>query len=488
MSGSPGPITRAQFDAWLSPGDRVNPSAYDPGRMTHEITGDVPAAPTGVTATVQSDGRVRVTFAKPSNPIADDRASSYRLQRAPVTGGSVGTFAEVAARTADLTAEFLDTPTATGTFAYRVIARSVTGDSPASATVQSVVSAPAPATTGSRISLDNGPANSGGANGLLDFGDRVELTFDRAVTVSGGWSVVLLDRDGTQVRLESPNTTPVVSGSASNVLTLYVGSGALTTLVPGAAAGFDISTSTTNPATTGFVQVRTATGVGNATGVWNLPKSGLGSPYNNSRVVIDGTGAGVLTPAAPAGHLVATVAGSRLEAGRDEVQTVTVATNATGGTWTLEFGGQTTTAMPYDANAAAIRAALEALPTVGVGNVVVTGGPIHTTAVTVQFTAALGGTNQPGMAADGSNLTGSSVTPPGALTAVDGMAVTGIVKGDRVTAYTTAGSVLGTALAGDNGRTTVTLAPPVTAGQQLYVVVEQAATTRFSRTATVVVS
>lgn len=489
VANSPGPITRSQFEAWLSAGDRVNPSAYDPGRTTHVISGDVPSAPTGFGASILTDGRVRLTFAKPTNPVADDKASSFRLQRAPVTSGAIGSFTEVMARSADQTPEFTDTPPSNGTFAYRVISRSVTGDSPASATVQVTVSAPAPATTGSRIAVDNGPGNSGSANRILDNGDRIELTFDRAITVSSGWSVVLLDVDGTQVRLESPNVTPTVAGSSGNVLTLNIGSGALTLLADGANKQIDIAPGTSNASTTGFLQVLSATAIGNGSGVWNLPKSGLGSPFNNSRVIIDGSGSGTLTPVMPTGHLVGSAAGSKVEAGVDEVQTITVATNATGGTWTLTFGGKTAT-LAHDANAAAVQAGLEALSSIGTGNVVVTGGPIASSAVTVRFTGTLGALNQPALVVDGKDLTapsGQTVTAPAVSTVVEGQAVSGIVAGDRVSVHTTGGSLLGSAVAGANGRTTVALAPPVVAGQTVYVVVEQASTLRRSRTATVVV-
>lgn len=45
----------------------------------------------------------------------------------------------------------------------------------------------------------------------------------------------------------------------------------------------------------------------------------------------------------------------------------------TGGTFTLSVGGQTTSGIAFDANAAAVRSALEALSSVGVGNATVTG-------------------------------------------------------------------------------------------------------------------
>jgi hypothetical protein len=65
----------------------------------------------------------------------------------------------------------------------------------------------------------------------------------------------------------------------------------------------------------------------------------------------------------------------------DDVQTMTISGTPTGGTYTitLEFpsgNSQTTTALAYNANAATIQAALQALSNIGSGNVAVTGtGP-----------------------------------------------------------------------------------------------------------------
>jgi hypothetical protein len=87
-----------------------------------------------------------------------------------------------------------------------------------------------------------------------------------------------------------------------------------------------------------------------------------------------------------------------------EVQTVTITGVPTGGDFTLTFNGQTTGDIAFDAAAAAVELAIEALSNVGAGNATVTGsagGPY-----TVTFGAALG--NVPQMTADGSGLTGGS--------------------------------------------------------------------------------
>lgn len=86
----------------------------------------------------------------------------------------------------------------------------------------------------------------------------------------------------------------------------------------------------------------------------------------------------------------------------DEVQTVTIAL-ATGGTFTLTFSGQTTSAIAYNATAAAVKSALEALSNVGVGDVnVAKVGSVWT----VSFAGALADTNVAQMTANAASLTG----------------------------------------------------------------------------------
>lgn len=72
-----------------------------------------------------------------------------------------------------------------------------------------------------------------------------------------------------------------------------------------------------------------------------------------------------------------------------EVQQITLTGSPTNGTFTLSLGAYTTAPIAYNASAAAIQAALEALPNVGDGNAAVTGGPFPDTPVTVTFTSAV---------------------------------------------------------------------------------------------------
>lgn len=95
-------------------------------------------------------------------------------------------------------------------------------------------------------------------------------------------------------------------------------------------------------------------------------------------------------------------------AGTSEVQTVTISGGPTGGTFVLDFNGQPTTDLAFNATAASVQTALQALSTIGAGNATVTGsagGPY-----TITFAGTLANTNVPQLVAV-SNLTGG--TSPG---------------------------------------------------------------------------
>lgn len=90
----------------------------------------------------------------------------------------------------------------------------------------------------------------------------------------------------------------------------------------------------------------------------------------------------------------------------DDVQTVTISGSPTGGTFTLTFGGQTTSGIAYNAAASAVQSALQALSSIGSGNATVSGpngGPWI-----VDFTGTLGYASQTLMTANSSGLTGGS--------------------------------------------------------------------------------
>lgn len=60
--------------------------------------------------------------------------------------------------------------------------------------------------------------------------------------------------------------------------------------------------------------------------------------------------------------------------GTDEIQIVAIGNNPTGGTFTLNFDGQVTGAIPHDASAATVKTALETLSNIAVDDIIVTGG------------------------------------------------------------------------------------------------------------------
>jgi hypothetical protein len=90
---------------------------------------------------------------------------------------------------------------------------------------------------------------------------------------------------------------------------------------------------------------------------------------------------------------------------RDEVQRLD--TNCEGGSFILSFEGQPTASLPCAATASEIQLALEALPTVGAGNVAVSGRRVGLAAnYAVAFVEDLGSRDLDQLLADGSGLTG----------------------------------------------------------------------------------
>lgn len=102
--------------------------------------------------------------------------------------------------------------------------------------------------------------------------------------------------------------------------------------------------------------------------------------------------------------------------GVNQVDTITVTGTPTGGTFSVAYNGSTAVNVAYNATASALQSALEGLPTIGAGNVAVTGtGPY-----TVTFQGALAEQNLANLVVSGAGLTGgaspnaaSVVTTPG---------------------------------------------------------------------------
>jgi hypothetical protein len=91
----------------------------------------------------------------------------------------------------------------------------------------------------------------------------------------------------------------------------------------------------------------------------------------------------------------------------NEVQTITTTGTPTGGTFRLSFRGVQTAALAHTSTSAQVQAALEALSTIGTGNVTCTGGPLPT-GVVVTFVGLLAGSNWPMIALANNSLTGGT--------------------------------------------------------------------------------
>lgn len=120
-----------------------------------------------------------------------------------------------------------------------------------------------------------------------------------------------------------------------------------------------------------------------------------------------------------------------LTGGANEVQQISVVSAAVGSLKVIvRFNGVDSGNIRMDANAASIQATLEAMSSIGTGNVVVTGGPIQTTPALVTFVGALGLANQPAMTF---TLVDGGITTPLITTITNGAAGTSLfsVKANR---------------------------------------------------------
>jgi sugar lactone lactonase YvrE len=138
----------------------------------------------------------------------------------------------------------------------------------------------------------------------------------------------------------------------------------------------------------------------------------VGTPTYGSREVIDASTKAKGIAVDPFDNRLYVAEGSRVSAydaegnlGINEVQRIRLL-EATGGTFKLKFGGQETSAIPFNAKAGEVKAALEALSSIGAGNVSVT-SPKEGEEFFITFTGALGRTDTEAIAGDTSGLTGS---------------------------------------------------------------------------------
>lgn len=105
------------------------------------------------------------------------------------------------------------------------------------------------------------------------------------------------------------------------------------------------------------------------------------------------------------GNAVVVKLNGAIAAGKNEKQSAVKTGAPTGGTFTLTWSGQTTAAIAFNADAATVQAALEALSNIAPGDVSVTTVPLGWL---VEFTGTLRRTNVAAMTASGAGLTGGS--------------------------------------------------------------------------------
>lgn len=148
---------------------------------------------------------------------------------------------------------------------------------------------------------------------------------------------------------------------------------------------------------------------------WLLSQHGT-DPGTTPSITLD---VSAFTPAThyPNGYLLSGIVLGRITAGgkfgpysgrASEVQTVGLGA-ATAGTVTVTFDGETTAAIAFNATAATVQAALEALSNLNSGDVTVTGGPLPGV-MTLTFAGARAGANVPEVTVTPTGLTGGTVT------------------------------------------------------------------------------
>lgn len=144
---------------------------------------------------------------------------------------------------------------------------------------------------------------------------------------------------------------------------------------------------------------------------------------------------------------------SRTGIALNEVQELTVSGTPTGGTLTITYDGDTTSGISFDAAPSAVETAMEALSSIGTGNVVCTGGTLPSGTVSIEYVKDLGQQSLALATADGSGLTGGSTPDATIAEATDGFDYLGSysddgTSGGRITSSTVLIS-LGTASAGE---------------------------------------
>ena len=136
-----------------------------------------------------------------------------------------------------------------------------------------------------------------------------------------------------------------------------------------------------------------------------------------------------------------------LQIGNNEIQKITITGTPTGGSFTVTYGGVTSAAIAWNATADLIRQRLEAMSSIGAGNVKVWGGQLPTYEVYIEFIGDLGLTNVAAMTTTDS-LTGGSSPATAVATLIAGVAGDGLYYACSKTKLTIGAAPTGTAASG----------------------------------------
>lgn len=118
-------------------------------------------------------------------------------------------------------------------------------------------------------------------------------------------------------------------------------------------------------------------------------------------------------------RITPTASTSNFGVGVNEIQVLTTSGTWTSGNFTLTFEGQTTAAIVSTASAAQVKAALEALSNVNVGDIIVTGGPFPGTPITISFIGQWAAKNVAAITANTAGIIGGGTL--GIVTSVAGL-------------------------------------------------------------------
>jgi hypothetical protein len=128
-------------------------------------------------------------------------------------------------------------------------------------------------------------------------------------------------------------------------------------------------------------------------------------------------------PSEPYASVVPVLKVSALASAR---QTLSVSGGPTGGSFTLSFGGQTSAAIGFNATAAQVQTALQAMPTIGAGGVTCAGGPLPGTTVQISFAGPLAFRAQPLITIGTNSLTGGAAPGPSVVQTTAGALVSDV--------------------------------------------------------------